>query len=339
MQMLVADAALVERLLPMDEAIEAMRGALLMLTAGGAGMPLRTFMSLPHGGQFGLMPSQLDELDAVGVKVTGIFPPRGDRDCASYRGVVLVFDTARGELTGVVDAVSVTAIRTAAVSGVATDLLARSDAGDLALIGAGTQARAHLRAMACVRRLRRVRVFSEPVETAVAFAESQSAAVDFRIEVAETARQAVDGADIICTVTTSSDPVLASDWVSDGTHVNAVGAYAPHTRELDSRLVARSRLYADRRESLQAEAGEFIVPRDEGLIGEDHVVGELGEVLAGIAPARTSGREVTVFKSLGLAIEDLAGAQRVVAKARQMGVGQWLDLGGPLSPNLGGDEL
>jgi ornithine cyclodeaminase len=324
--MLIADSGLVERLLPMNEAIPAMREALAMLTAGGASMPLRTFIGLPHGAQFGLMPSQLDDLDAVGVKVTGIFPPRGDRECTSYRGAVLVFDTARGELTGVVDAVTVTAIRTAAVSGVATDLLARADAGDLALIGAGTQARAHLRAMASVRRLRRVRVFSVPTETAIEFAESESSASGFSIEVMDSAEEAVENADIICTVTTSPDPVVLDAWVMDGTHVNAVGAYTPATRELDSGLVVRARLYADRRDSLLAEAGEFIIPRDEGLIGDDHVVGEIGEVLAGTAPARGSTDEVTVFKSLGLAVEDLAGAQRVVMKARELGVGRWLDL-------------
>lgn len=334
--MLLAGSELVERLLPMDEAVAAMRETLGMLARGAASMPLRNFIALPHGAEFGLMPSQIDDLDAVGVKVTGIFPPRGAREHLSYRGIVVVFDTAGGEVSGIVDAVAVTAIRTAAVSGVATDLLARPDAGDLALIGAGTQARTHLRAMACVRRLRRVRVFSVPGESAIAFARAESADLGLPIEVVETARQAVEGADLICTVTTSPEPVIEDAWVAAGAHVNAVGAYTPRTRELDSGLVARARLYCDRRESLLAEAGEFIIPRDEGLIGEDHVVGELGEVIIGSAPAREADDQVTVFKSLGLAVEDLAGAHRVVARARELGAGPWLGRDGALV--LGSDE-
>lgn len=329
---LIAGSKLVERLLPMNEAIAAMRETLIMLARGRASMPLRSFIPLPYGAELGLMPSQLDELDAVGVKVTGIFPPRGTREHLTYRGMVLVFDTASGELSGIVDAVAVTAIRTAAVSAVATDLLARADAGDLALIGAGAQARSHLRAMACVRPLRRVRVFSTPHQTAEAFAASESATTGVTIKTVESARDAVDGADLICTVTTSPEPVIESDWVADGAHVNAVGAYTPSTRELDSALVARSRLYADRRESLLAEAGEFIIPRDEGLIDEEHVVGELGEVLTGGGPTRGTEAEITVFKSLGLAVEDVAGAVRVVARARELGEGQWLDSDWSLQP-------
>jgi alanine dehydrogenase len=182
--------------------------------------------------------------------------------------------------------------------------------------------------MLAVRRIRRVRVFSMPVESAETFARRQSEVHGIDVEVAATAEEAVRGADIICTVTTSNDPVLLGDWLSPGAHVNAVGAYSPTTRELDSALVARARLYADRRESLLSEAGEFLIPRSEGLIEDDHIVGEIGQVLTGKAPARGSADEITLFKSLGIAIEDLAAARSVCDAAEEQGLGTWVEVGG-----------
>jgi ornithine cyclodeaminase len=227
-----------------------------------------------------------------------------------------------------VDATAVTAIRTAAVSGLVTDLLANPDAGDLAIIGAGTQAHTHLQAMAAVRPIRRVRVYSVPAESAATFADRESRRTGLKIEVAASAEEAVEGADLICTVTTSHEPVVHGDWVSPGAHINAVGAYNPATRELDSALVAKSRLYADRRESLLNEAGEFLIPKGEGLFGDEHIVGEIGEVLTGKAHGRTSPQEITLFKSLGIAIEDLAAAHHVYEAAKARGLGQWVEIGG-----------
>ncbi len=214
------------------------------------------------------------------------------------------------------------------MSGLVTDLLARPDAGDLAIIGAGTQAHTHLQAMRAVRPVRRVRVYSVPAESATAYAERESRLTGLTVEVAATAEEAVAGADLICTTTTATEPVVRGEWVSPGAHINAVGAYTPATRELDSALVAAARLYADRRESLLSEAGEFLIPKGEGLIGDDHVVGEIGEVLLGKAPARTSPDEITLFKSLGIAVEDLAAAHHVYAAAKARGLGQWVEIGG-----------
>ena len=268
-----------------------MRRALTMLAGGDVVMPLRTMMALPGDDRvLGLMPSYLGGLEAVGVKVIAAFPGNFGSDYDTHQGVVLYFDTERGLLRAVVDATSITAIRTAAVSGLATDLLARPDAGDLALIGAGTQAHTHLQAMTAVRALRRVRVFSVPAESAAQFAQRESRLTGLTVEAAATAEEAVSGADLICTVTTSHDPVVLGEWVSPGAHINAVGAYTPATRELDSALVAGASLYADRRESLLSESGEFLIAKSEGLIGDDHVVGEIGEVLTGAARARTSPR-------------------------------------------------
>ena len=329
MKTLIADQKLVTELLPMDKAIAVMREALTMLAGGDVVMPLRMMMQLPGGDRVvGLMPSYLGGLDAVGVKIIAAFPANFGSEYDTHQGVVLYFDTQRGLLHAIVDATSITAIRTAAVSGLATDLLARPGAGDLAIIGAGTQAHTHLRAMRAVRPVRRVRVFSVPAESAAAFAERESRRTGLAVEAMATAQQAVAGADLICTVTSATEPVLLGEWVSPGAHVNAVGAYTPTTRELDSALVVRASLYADRRESLLGEAGEFLIPKAEGLIGDDHIVGEIGEVLTGKARARTSPDEITLFKALGIAIEDLAAAHAVYRSAVERGLGTWIDLGG-----------
>jgi len=328
-KVLIADQKLVSEVFPMDEAIPTMRTALTMLALGDVVMPLRSYLALPQGDAvMGLMPSYMGGFEAVGVKVVAAFPANFGTEFDTHQGVVLFFDTERGLLRAIVDATSITAIRTAAVSGLVTDLLANPEAGDLAIIGAGTQAHTHLQAMRAVRPVRRVRVYSVPAESATAFAERESRRTGLQVEAVATAEEAVAGADLICTVTTATEPVVRGEWVSPGAHINAVGAYTPTTRELDSDLVARARLYADRRESLLSEAGEFLIPRQEGRFGDEHVVGEIGEVLTGEAPGRTSSDEVTLFKSLGIAIEDLASAHRIYQICKERGLGTWVEIGG-----------
>jgi ornithine cyclodeaminase len=329
MDVLIADQKQVSALLPMDEAIEVMRRALSLLDGGDVLLPLRSMLALPDGDRvMGLMPSYLGGIDALGVKVIAAFPANFGSEYDTHQGVVLVFDTERGLLRAIVDATSITAIRTAAVSGAATDLLARPDAGDLAIIGAGTQAHTHLQAMRAVRPVRRVRVFSLPAGSAEAFAEREQRLTGLPIEVAASAEEAVRGADLICTVTTATEPVLHGAWLAPGAHINAVGAYTPTTRELDTAAVVRSRLYVDRREAALSEAGEFLLARGEGAVDDGHIVGEIGEVLAGKAPGRGAPDEITLFKSLGIAIEDLAAARYVYDKAKETGVGTWVEIGG-----------
>lgn len=326
---LVADQDLVAALLPMAEAIEVVANALRMLAGGDAILPLRQMMRLPDDERLlALMPAYLGEIRGMGAKVMAVVPRSPGSEYDTHVGVVLLFDTEHGLLRAIADGTTITAIRTAAVSGLATRLLARPDAGDLALIGAGTQARTHLEAMRCVRNIRRVRVTSQPLEGAYRFAERESARHGMRIEVAESAAQAVAGADIICTVTTSQTPVLFGEWIAPGAHINAVGAFRPTTRELDSDAVVRSRLYVDRRQSALSEAGEFLIPRDEGLIDEGHIVGELGELLLGAVVGRRAPDEITLFKSLGVAVEDLAALHHIYARAREQNVGTWLEIGG-----------
>ena len=329
MSVRVVGAADVARLLPMDQAIGVMEQVFRSLARGAAVQPLRSLMWLPdRRGLLGLMPSWLGAPEAIGLKVVTVMPGNHGTEFDSHQGAVLVFETANGCLRAVVDASSITAIRTAAVSGLATRLLANPGAGDLAVLGTGVQARAHLDAMRAVRPLRRVRAWSAHPANARAFAERESRRLLLAIEAVESAKEAVAGADLICTVTSAKQPVLSGAWLAPGVHVNAVGACFADARELDTDAVRRARLFVDRRESTLAESGDFLIPKREGAFGDEHIVAELGDVVTGKVPGRTSAAEVTLFKSLGLAVEDLAAAHHVAARAEAEDRGIAIDLGG-----------
>ncbi|MDX2058436.1 MAG: ornithine cyclodeaminase family protein [Gemmatimonadales bacterium] len=316
-------------LLPMPACVDLMDAALRAMTRGGAILPLRTMLRLPEGrGIFGSMPSYLNPPDAIGLKAITVFPGNEGTKYDSHQGVVLLFEAVHGSLVAILDASSITAIRTAAVSGVATRALARADAGDLAILGAGVQAMTHLDAMAAVRPLRRVRVWSRTpasVEKFVAAAKGRHPVV---VEPAPTVEAALRGADLVCTVTSSRAPVLERRMLADGCHLNVVGASLATARELDSDTVAAARVYTDRRESLLAESGDFLIPRSEGRYGDEHLIGEVGEVLEGKVEGRRNASDLTLFKSLGLAIEDLAAAHYVNQRAAERGIGVVLEIGG-----------
>ena len=329
MPVLIVNETEVRRLLPMAECLGVMEQALGALARGEALLPLRQVLMLPGGvGAFVAMPAHLSEPAAMGLKVISVFPGNHGTGLDSHQGAVLLFETERGRLLAIMDASSITAIRTAAVSGVATRLLARPDASTLALLGSGVQAETHLEAMALVRPLRRVRVWSRDAAHAARLATTARARHPFEVTVAATAREAVQDADIVCTVTSSRTPVLEGEWLPAGAHVNAVGASLASARELDTAAVVRSRVYVDRRESAAQEAGDLLIPRAEGAIGDDHVRGEIGDLIAGREPGRRSPDELTLFKSLGLAVEDVAAAHHIFARARATGAGTWFDLGG-----------
>ena len=329
MSVRIVGAGDVARLLPMNEAIDVMEEVFRSLARGDAVQPLRSLMWIPdRRGLLGLMPAHLGAPPLIGLKVVTVMPGNHGTELDSHQGAVLVFDTTNGSLRAVVDATSITAIRTAAVSGLATRLLAREDAGDLALLGSGTQARWHLRALHAVRRLRRVRVWSANPRHADAFARATSKEEGPPVEVMGSARQAVDGADLICTVTSAKEPVLEGAWLAEGVHINAVGACFPSARELDTAAVKRARLFVDRRESTLAESGDFLIPRAEGALDDRHILGELGEVLTGVVPGRQRQGDVTLFKSLGLAVEDLAAAHHVAERAAAANLGASIELGG-----------
>ena len=329
MDVLIVNQEEVARLLPMRECMDAMEEVLSTLARGEALLPLRTILWLPEKiGGFGLMPAALLPQKVVGLKAITFFPANEGTELDTHQGVVLLFEAERGRLLAILDATAITAIRTAAASGVATRHLAREDAGDLAILGSGTQARTHLEAVAAARKLRRVRVASKDFGRAKAFAERESKRQGIGVEPVASARDAVEGADLVCTTTSSREPVLFAEWLSPGAHINAVGSSVPFARELDTATVARSRLYVDRRESCLNEAGDFLIPKKEGAIGDGHIVGEIGEVLIGKAPGRRSPEEITLFKSLGIAVEDVASARHIYEKAKASGQGRWLPFGG-----------
>jgi len=322
----------VRELLPMNECVDVMSTALAALSRGEAVLPLRTMMWLPEKvGLLGLMPAYLGEPRCFGLKAISFMPGNFGTEYESHQGAVLLFEPAHGQLLAVMDASSITGIRTAAASGLATRLLARENAGDLAILGSGVQAASHLEAMRVVRTLRRVRVWSRDTDGAHAFAEREGRRLGIPIETAASARSAVKDADIICTTTGAKEPILAGEWLSPGAHVNAVGACFPTTRELDTNAVRRSRFYVDCRESTLKEAGDFLIPRSEGAIGDDHIVGEIGDVVLGTVEGRRSPDEITIFKSLGIAIEDLASAHHIYRKALATERGIRADLGGKRS--------
>ncbi|MGH7598268.1 MAG: ornithine cyclodeaminase family protein [bacterium] len=329
MKVLIVNQSEVAQWLPMHECMDVMAEALKMLAAGKTILPLRPIMWLPEKiGALGMMPAYVQDLNAMGLKVLTIFPGNHGTPYDSHQGAVLLFEAKHGCLLAVIDATEITAIRTAAVSGVATKILAREDAHDLAILGAGTQARTHLEAMLLARKITRVRVWSRNADHTRQFAERESRRLGIAIEPMETAREAVVEADIICTTTAADEPVVLGAWIKNGAHLNAVGACVPTARELDTAAMLKSRLFVDRRESALNEAGDFIIAKKEGALDDNHIRGELGEILLGQVQGRASAEEITLFKSLGLAIEDLASAQHIYKKMLEKGVGTRIELGG-----------
>jgi ornithine cyclodeaminase len=311
----------VRRLLPMEECIELMAEVLADLSSGRAWQPLRFVVRPPEEESLmGLMPAHRSApAAAYGLKAVCIFPSNPSRGLDMHQGGVLLFDGETGEPRALVNASAVTAIRTAAVSGVATRALAPADARELAVLGSGVQARAHLEAMAKVRPFERARVWSRTLDHARAFASEAEA--PFPVEAVETAEAAVRGANVVVTATSAREPIVEREWLADGAHVNAVGSSIPTTRELDAATVSAAALFADSRESLVNESGDYLFAVEEAGIGPDHIRAELGEVLTGAREGRRSAEELTVFKSLGLAVEDLAAAEHVYSRAGATGAG------------------
>ncbi len=329
MEAVIVNQRQVYELLPMRECIDVMAEVLRDLSDGGCILPLRQIMWLKERvGALGLMPSYWERAAVIGLKAVTFFTANEGTELDSHQGAVLLFDAERGTLLAMIDATAITAIRTAAVSGVATRALAREDASVLALIGSGVQARTHLEAMLVCRPIERVRVFSKTATQSTAFAQREAARHDLVVEAAETAREAVAGADIICAATSSRRPVLIGDWIAPGTHINAVGSSVASARELDGSAVRMSRLFVDRRESALNEAGDFLLAKKEGLVDDDHILAEIGEVLTGQAAGRRSHDEITLFKSVGLAVEDLAAAMHVYKKAKSKSAGTRVEFGG-----------
>jgi ornithine cyclodeaminase/alanine dehydrogenase-like protein (mu-crystallin family) len=341
MALLVLSGAAVRQTLGFASCADAMRGALAARARGEVFQPLRSVLR-PEGaaGLMALMPSYQSGPSAAagyGLKAICITPGNPAIGLDSHQGIVLLSSADTGQPLAVLNASAVTEIRTAAVSAVATSLLARPDADVLAIVGTGVQARAHLAALAATRQLAQVRVAGSSAAKAAAFvADVAPAALEdvgisavsgVPVVACDSVRDAVDGAGIVVTATSSQVPVLRREWLTSGVHINAVGACLPHARELDTPTVAEAAVFADSRESLLAESGDYLLAAAESGIGPDHVRAEIGDLLADLAPGagRRSGGEITVFESLGLAVEDLAAAFVAYDAARESGTGTWID--------------
>lgn len=321
--MRVLGAEDVARLLPMAEAIEVVDRVMRVVSAGGAELPLRNVVPVGGGNLMGVMPGALSDPPCYGAKLVSLFPGNPARGLSSHRGALVLFEAETGGATAVIEAGSVTAIRTAAASAVATRALARPEAARLALIGYGEQAEHHLEAMLAVRPIRALHVAGRAADRAAAFAARAAArhpglaaTGDADIEAA------VRGADIVCTVTASPTPVLSGAWLAEGAHLNVVGASVASRREVDDEAVLRARVFVDFRPSAFAQAGELVDLIAADRIGADHVRGEIGEVLAGHLPGRRDAAEITLYRSLGIAAQDLAAAAHILARAEAEGAGQ-----------------
>jgi ornithine cyclodeaminase/alanine dehydrogenase-like protein (mu-crystallin family) len=317
--------------LPPQACAGAMAAVLAAHARGETYQPLRSVQVPPDAAGFmGLMPCWRGEHDgtaaAFALKALCLMPGNPARGLDAHQGTVTLFDGETGVPTAILDASAVTAVRTAAVTAVATGLLARRDARTLAILGAGVQGRAHLRALADVRDFARIYLYA-PTRAHAEAAVEQAGGTSAELIVASSAEQAVSNADVVVAATNAREPVLARGWLKPGAHLNAVGASTPRAREIDTATVAASALFCDSRESLRNEAGEFQRAIADGAIaGEEHIRAELGEVLAGMAPGRRDDGELTLFRSLGVAIEDLAAAERAVVTARERGIGTEVDL-------------
>lgn len=301
--LVVFDAAAVAARLDLDSARAEVSRAMIALSSGRVRQLLRSFIPLEPGRTFALMPAAFDGREVFGAKLVSVFAQDGGK---AHQGLVVLFDGETGAPVCVADAGEVTALRTAAMSAVATEALARPDARTLAILGMGRQALEHARAIARARRLDEIRLSGRDMARAQVAAARIEAAAGVPCRVFSNPERAVDGADIVCTTTTASDPVLFGRWLSPGAHVNAVGSSSPDHAEIDDDLVAQSRFIVDHREHALAHGGELIRAIASGAVGPDHIAAEIGQVLAGDAPGRTSPGEITVFKSLGHAVQDLA---------------------------------
>jgi ornithine cyclodeaminase len=317
--MLVIDRETVSRLLPFEACIPLMREAMTALSAGRTRQLLRQIIDLGNGSAFGVMPGAVEA--TFGAKLVNVFPKNAERGLQTHQGAVLLFDPETGATVALLHGGEITAIRTAAASAAATDVLARPDANRLAILGTGEQAWMHALAMPHVRRLTEVRIWGRSPARAEALAARLRPELEAPVTAHASAQAAVDGADLICTTTGAYDPVLQSAWVAHGAHLNLVGSSRAGPREVDDALVVRSRLFADHREGVLRQGAEVLHAMQAGLIAEDHVLGEIGQVMSGALEGRRSAAEVTAYKSLGAIVQDLVSGWYVYQRARQTGAG------------------
>jgi alanine dehydrogenase len=323
--MLLLNESIVRRVLPLQDLIGAMEGALAQFSSGEAQQPLRTVMQVGKDRSwFGIMSAYVPSPEALGTKLVTVFARNRERDLPTHMAAIVLLDPETGAPLAVLDGRYITEARTAAVSAVSAKHLG-SD-GDVAVIGSGVQARSHLEALPLVRRIGEARVWSPTPEHREQFASDMHGHVPCSVRACDSAEQAVRGAALIVLATAAASPVVMDDWVAPGAHVMAVGACRPDQREMDPQLVHRARLYVDSRTAALAESGDVLLAIEDGLIDRHHIVAELGEAVAGTRPGRASRDEITIFKSLGMAVEDVAAARLAYRRAVDERLGQPFDI-------------
>ncbi len=319
-------AADVRRALPMADAIEAMREAFTQLQNGEVQLPPRQHIDVAgENGCALVMACHSAAQKLFSLKFITLFGNNRERGLPMIQALIILADGVTGEHVAVLDGSSITALRTGAVAGLATELLANPDAAALSIFGAGVQGRTQLRAVCCVRPITRAVVFDASPAAAEQFAVEMSDELGLPVEVAESAEAAVRGADVICTVTTSSTPLFQDEWLKPGVHINALGVYKPELAEIPAATVCRARVVVDRLESALEEAGDLLGPLRAGLIDQSHFATELGAVLLGQAAGRRKAQEITLFKSVGVAVQDLCAAARALENAKKLGLGKETD--------------
>jgi ornithine cyclodeaminase/alanine dehydrogenase-like protein (mu-crystallin family) len=328
--MLILNAEDVRRALPMDQAIQATKNAYASLSNGTAVVPLRTRLSIPGSDALSLfMPAYINSQDgnALAIKVVSLFPTNPGRGLAYIQAAVLVLDPETGLAIALLEGSSLTAIRTGAASGAAIDLLSRPESTVVAIFGAGTQGRTQLEAACTARKIKTAYIVDRNLEKAMSFAEEMKRKDNITkdIRVTLTAKAAMENADILCTATTSREPVFDDHDVKAGTHISAVGSYTPEMQEVPAETLLRAKIYVDSRSASLEEAGDLIQPIRKGLFNESHICGELGEVILGKTPGRQSAEEITYFKSVGIAVQDAIAAQVALTNARKMNIGTKVD--------------
>jgi len=311
--MIIVEKEQVRRILTPERCIQAMKEAFVDLESGKCAMPLRSLCTMPNTAVFGFMPAYVG--DFFGAKVISAYAPNMGTEYPSHIGYVVLFESEHCTVSALVEAGTITEIRTGCASAVATELLSRQDSHKLAVIGAGAQARSHLAAIRLVREITDVTVYDINEAAAKRYAAEMQEKYSIPVTVAASVADAVAEADIVCTLCPAKEAYLTRDMVKPGTHINAVGTFTPATREVASDLVAAARLYSDYTESTKKESGEYLVPLREGLITENHILGSVGELLLGKAEGRVSEDDITIFDALGLAVEDVASAKMVYLEA------------------------
>ena len=313
--------------LPMSEAMQVMKDVFAAVSRGQVVMPLRQHLEIPqHEGIVLFMPSFLPQQDCVGLKTITLFDRNPAAGLPRIQALVLLFDGSDGRPLAVLEGTYLTALRTGAACGAATDLLARPNASRVALLAAGVQARTQLEAIRAVRAIREAVIYDLSAIRATAFAADLQADGELRVRIAASAADAVGQADIICTATTSSTPVFADRDLPLGVHINAIGSYRPNVQEIPAETVLRARVVVDHRESALTETGDLMIPIQSGLFSADRIHAEIGEIVAGLKSGRQSVEEVTVFKSVGLAVQDAAAAAAVLRKAEELRLGILVEL-------------